>query len=91
MNGNWGVAEDLSKVVARLQNSQTDLIVEQSYDLDLTTSEWLEFGAGVLVGLSTTYAENLENECMSSSATLIMSGAHVYEFMMAYIDSGEED
>jgi hypothetical protein len=45
----------------------------------------------VLVGLSTEYAENLENECMASSAGLIMSGAHVYEYMMAYIDSGEED
>lgn len=28
---------------------------------------------------------------MASSAQLIMSGAHVYEYMMAYIDSGEED
>jgi len=88
MNGNWGISEDITKVVDRLQ--ATDLR-GQEFDLDLTTSEWLEFAAGVLVGLSTEYAENLENECMSSSATLIMSGAHVYEFMMAYIDSGEED
>ena len=88
MNGNWGIPEDISKIVERLQESSAR---SQEFDLDLTTTEWLEFGAGVLVGLSTEYAENLENECMASSATLIMSGAHVYEFMMAYIDSGEED
>lgn len=88
MNGNWGISEDITKVVERL--SATDLR-GQEFDLDLTASEWLEFAAGFLVGFSSEYAANLENECMASSATLIMSGAHVYEFMMAYIDSGEED
>jgi len=49
------------------------------------------FAAGLLVGLSTEYATDVNNECLADAASIIISSVNTYEYMMVYIDSEEED
>jgi len=60
-------------------------------DFDLTTTEWGMFAAGLLVGLSTEYSQNLTNDCLADSATLIVAAVHINEYMGAYIESNQTD
>jgi hypothetical protein len=44
--------------------------------------EWVLFGAGVLGGFAEAEAQNLGNDCLSDSATIIFSAVHSYNYMM---------
>jgi hypothetical protein len=60
-------------------------------DFDLTATEWGMFSAGLLVGLSTEYSQNLTNDCLADTATLIVAAVHINEYMGAYIESNQTD
>ena len=66
---------------------ETDNSTVVDLDFDLTASEWAMFSAGLLVGLSTEYSTDLENDCLADSATLIIAAVHAYEYMDLYIES----
>lgn len=49
------------------------------------------FTTGLLVGLSTEYATDVNNECLADSAAIMISAVNTYEYMNVYIESEEED
>jgi hypothetical protein len=58
--------------------------------LTTTYTEWALAGAGFVVGISATQAENVQNECIAGAFSIVDSAWNVYYYMDKYMTTEEE-
>ena len=79
--------EDLSEEeVNNFEEAQDTL----SLLMDTTWVDWGLFAVGVGLGVSSTQAENIPNECIAGSFAVVNSGWNVYYYMDQYMQTEED-
>ena len=59
----------------------------------LLGATWVDYGLlglGLALGISSTQAENIENECIAGSFAVVNSGWNVYYYMDQYMQTEED-
>ena len=57
---------------------------------DIEFMKYIYFSLGAVVGASVESTGNLKNECAADITSIIVSGYHIYYYMMDYMETQEE-